>query len=809
MEVNMTLQRINTFFRRVGQWQVNRRIWLLVAVVAITAVGFTGLTRFKSTAGEENWFDNSESIKRDTDRFQEIFGNDEDLVILVRAPDVFDPIVLDAINRLGNELLENVPYANRLTSLTNLEISLGTADGVEIVNPFGDGIPKDHDRIEAARQLILSRKTLKNRLVSDDCTETWVTLSLYAYPDETELNPNETEPMYAVGEAARHILEDPKWKNDTYEFLPAGTPYTESEELEVLQRETTLRVILSFVAMIACLVIFLRSLRGLIVPVFSTVAGIGVVFGFMGWFGITAEASLMSLPIVLGMALSVGYSIHLLNAINGHIRKTGNRRNSVIEAVSETGWPIFFTAITTIAGLISFLFANISPLRWLGLACSSVVLTVYAYTFTLVPVLMSFGKDNSPSSAQGEDTKGRHNEEGLTGGDRLAGKFGERLLRARWPILAFCIIAIVAVLPGIGKTTVNMDYFEMMGLKIPYIQRLDRIVNSQLGSYLDYNVVITFPEPDAAKSPENMRKLDEFMKTVGSYKMVKRIDGTIKCASVLDIVKEMNRALNSDDPTFYTIPDDQDMLTQLLFLYEISGGTGISQWVSEDYSQIRAQFDLVGYDANSIVSDIKSIKQLGAELFPTAHISVIGDAANYAEMNRKIVIGQLTSLAGAFVVICIMLIIAFGSVGTGFIAMIPNIAPVAIIGGLIGYLGWSLDMLTMTIMPMLLGIAVDDTIHFTNHIKLELERTGDYREAILGAFRSIGKTMVMTTIILCAAFVMYCTSPMNTLFKIGSLATIGLLTALIADYTLTPILIYILKPFGRKISPQSKTTEVA
>ena len=130
--------------------------------------------------------------------------------------------------------------------------------------------------------------------------------------------------------------------------------------------------------------------------------------------------------------------------------------------------------------------------------------------------------------------------------------------------------------------------------------------------------------------------------------------------------------------------------------------------------------------------------------------------------------------------------------------MIPNLAPVIVVGGVMGYAGYSLDMLTMTIMPMILGIAVDDTIHFINHIKYHYELTGDYAKSVAASFREIGKTMGMTTFILCAMFLMYTFSPMGCLFRVGLLAMIGLASALVADYTLTPALILLTKPFSAR-----------
>jgi len=144
-----------------------------------------------------------------------------------------------------------------------------------------------------------------------------------------------------------------------------------------------------------------------------------------------------------------------------------------------------------------------------------------------------------------------------------------------------------------------------------------------------------------------------------------------------------------------------------------------------------------------------------------------------------------------------MMILSFGSIKAGLIGMIPNIAPVFLIGGVMGYSGISLDMVTMIVMPMVLGIAVDDTIHMNNHIKYGFERTGSYRLSILLSYREIGKTMGTTTFILCTMFFVFLFSPMGALHNVGQLSIIGLSAALIADYTLTTALVYLTKPYGK------------
>jgi uncharacterized protein len=274
--------------------------------------------------------------------------------------------------------------------------------------------------------------------------------------------------------------------------------------------------------------------------------------------------------------------------------------------------------------------------------------------------------------------------------------------------------------------------------------------------------------------------------------------------SILDILKDMNQTFHSDDATWYRVPDERDLIAQLLFLYEISGGTKTFNWIDEDYSMLRAQIQITEFDANEIVYELNTIKAFGQKRFPGANVSIVGSAVQFAELNKKIVIGELKSIFTALVIIGILLVLVFGSVKTGLFGMIPNVAPLIVIGGYMGYMQSPLDMMTMTIMPMLLGIAVDDTIHFINHIKYEFEQCGNYERAVLESFRTVGKTLAMTTIVLSATFAMYMFSPVSNFARIGLLASIGLIVALLADYLMTPALMLLTKPFGQETAQERR-----
>ena len=788
----MKVLEINKAFRKFGEIQVKFRWLFLLAMFVITAVGLSGLRKFVAEDLQEDWFGDKEKIKLATDRFEETFGNEDVITVLVQTKDVFDSDVLNMIDRLGNEMMETIPYARDVMSVVEVSVAKGTDEGMQVVTPFEDGIPDTHTaegkaEMESIKKFLLSREAIANKLVSEDATETWVILYLYGYGDED--NKARTG-MYKAGRAAHKLLDDPKWQSDKWNLICAGTPYTECEETDVMQKEMSRNLISGFIAMIICLILFVRSLRGLIVPLFSTVGGIGVVFGFMSYFGIVADQNMMTIPILLGMALSVGYSIHYINSFKLHFRQTGLRKESVIMSVEETGWPLFFTALTTIASLISFALVDIGPLKWLGLTSSATVLVIFLYAIILIPVLLSFGKDKT--------TEQNATMQKTTKTDLAFESFGKRVLKHSKAVLIVGFAMIVVFIPGIFKIRVTLDYIEMLGLKIPYIARLAKLQNTQLGSVYSYKILIEYPDVDEFKKPERMFALEKLENTLGNLSLTRKSNGKPRVKSVLDIVKETNRMLNGDDPAYYSIPDDENLLTQELFLYEITGGSRLYDWLNADYNMAYVNVNLATYDSSQIASNIADAEKAAEELFPGAEVSAIGAVAEFAEMNGKIVRGELKSFAGSFIMIAAMLILVFMSIRTGLIGMIPNVTPVIILAGIMGYFRFRLDMMTMTVMPMILGIAVDDTIHFINHVKYYYEVHGNYKDAILRTYLEIGKTMCMTTVIICAMFLIYAFSPMNTMHRIGMLSIVGLTTALAADYLLTPVLIYVTKPFGKE-----------
>jgi len=785
--------KVRAFFKRFAEIQLKYRFLFLLAILIFSAIGMAGIRKIEIVSDNKNIIAQTEEHIAKTKEYELLFGNSENIVLLVESNDVFQPEVLKMIKEIGAELLEKVPGAASITSITDIDITFGTSEGIEIIRPFGNEIPSDKEEIERLRTLILSRQSLVNKLVSSDCKESWVILFLHPFPEDIEEKAGRVlAPIYKAGGAAIDVVTNPKWQSDKYTIKAAGNPYTEMEERVVVKEETRRTVTVSFCVMVLLLIIFTMSFLGTIIPILALILGIAVVFGFMGHLGIPADSNMVSIPILLAMALSVGYSIHLINSFKHCFYKLGKRKEAVITSIEETGSPLFFTVITTIVSVLSFLTTSLYPLRWLGGACAATVFSVYIYASFLIPIIMSFGKDKEPGTLSQKKEAKLFNFI-----DRKFESFAHFVIKKRIPVLIISAILFLLCIPGIIKIKIKMDADTFMGLNVPYVKRMDDIAKSRLGSYLNYNVMISFNEEDSLKKADVLNKLVLLEDFVSGFENTKISGGKAKIFSILDIAREINQTLNEDKKEFYTIPQTQEEIAQMFFLYEMSGGN-LYEWVDDEYKCTRMRVEASTFDTEMLTQDIRMIEEKVSELFPSATVFFAGADVDFANINSYIVNGELSSMFASLLAIFILMWIVFSSLKLGLIGLIPNIAPLFVIGAIMGYMGMNLDMVTMTIMPMLLGISVDDTIYFISHAKLEYKREKDYLASVLATFKSIGKTLLATSIILCIGFATNSVSMLKGIVRIGLLGSLGFFVALMADYFLSPILIYMTHPFKDK-----------
>jgi predicted RND superfamily exporter protein len=513
----------------------------------------------------------------------------------------------------------------------------------------------------------------------------------------------------------------------------------------------------------------------------------------MGYLGIEVNPTVITLPIYLGLAVSIGYSVHVFNFFHRSFSTTGDRQASVLYAMEETGWPIFFTAATTIGALMSFYFVSIRHVLWMGTASAAVVAVTYVIITTFTPAALSFGKNREP---QAVNRVLNGTQPGNSRAERVFIRFSQWILAHPRPIIGLFCVLLLFLLGGITRVSVSMDYERTYGLKVPYIAELYYVGHTKIGSLYSYDIVLTFEEQNHVKDPHILKNVDILASEAEKLPLVKRV------SSLLDVIKDMNQIMHNNDLAYYRVPDERELIAQLLLLYELSNGTEQENWVDYEYTTLRLMVEVSDYNTAEVEQEFRYIENRAKELFPDAEFRMVGTLAQISLMQNYVAKGEIVSCLIALVVIGLLMMLVFQSIKTGLIGMIPNLAPVVVVLGLMGYLDIPLDMTTMVIIPVMLGLAVDDTIHFINHSKLEFQRTGSYQEAIQRTFVTVGKAIFMTSFILVVSFSAYFTSVTLFFVHLAVAMTAGVLSALLADYFMTPILVHWFQPFGKEIKKE-------
>ena len=795
----MKVEKLSQFFGKIGRAQLRHRWKVLIALIIVTVICSSGLSQFALDIGEDGWFGDSDDITLNTKKYEEIFGNLNGVgVLLVKQGDgdVFSEDMLKVIDKIGTRMKDEIPFADRLTSIIDVDIPVGNEEGFEIKKPYENGIPSDSAELAHARALVMrgSEKTnaLVNALVSDDGRETWISLSLHPFKGkelDEKFNGVPDEVSVAIGYKLMEIIESEEFQNKDFKLYGGGMPYDNANEDRYEVPEYGIRVLCSIGVMLLFLALCLRNVFGVVVPAVATLSAIASVFGAMSYFGAKADSALVTLPVVLGMALAVGYSVHYIKMFKLFFRRTGKRKESAIKCVEECGWPVLFTVLTTMASFVSFLFVDMKPLEWMGKTSALVVLAIYLYVTTLIPILLSFGKDRAPKASC---------ENGATKLDTKFSTWSNFVYKRKKPFIVATALIIIAFIPGMFKITAQLDYLTITGDKMPYIREVKEMLAHKLGNQYSYTVMISYDEEGSFKKPENMKALLQLEDYLGTLSLTKWSGGKARVTSATSILKEMNRALNEGKDSFYTVPEDEYVLAQLMELSSIEMRQDFSDAMDEDFKTTIVNVDMTQFATEEALANMESLKAKLAELFPGAKCTLLGDMIRYSEMSNRIIFGGLKSFGFSLVIIAIMLIFAFSSLKLGLIGMIPNIAPVILVGGVMGYFNFALDFSTITVMPLVLGIAVDDTIHLTTHLKMRYEQYGSCVKAMEATFREIGSTMFLTTVILCSMFSVYLFSSMRFLAVLGFLTILGLSSALVADYTITPALLHVAKPFGKE-----------
>ncbi len=766
---------LSRFFRAISAWSYDHRWLVLIASFAVWGLGgyLAGSARIDNSF--ESFFDTDDPTYGAYQRFREDFESDEIAYIVYRATEgPWDIDVMRKIERLTKALEEEVPFAEEVTSLSNAEFMEGAPPDDILVYDLLADFPKNQEELFIIRDKVMKKPLYLSGLVSADAELGAIIIEMNRSSidsvEEIRLDPEGGDGLdnlypQVSFDAIEAVIQRPEYSG--IEFFHTGDVAINATYNRVFI-EKDLPLVLSLTVVVIAI-------------------GLGLVFrraiGVIGPFMVVAFAMAFGLMPALLITVGVADSVHILSEFGLYQQRLGDRRKAIQETLYLVGPPCLLTSLTTAAGFLSLSFSPVKSVSHLAVYSAAGVLAAFLASITILVAFLSFGR-RVPDTASSEKERA-----GAKGGRFSAAALhgvASFVIRFRNAILVVSALVFIASAWGISMMTVDSNFLKEFSERVP-IRQTTRLVDDHMSGASSIIYLFDSGEPDGIKNPAVLREIERVQKAAEQNPLV------TKTYSVVDFIKEINQSFHNGDPAYYKIPESQELIAQYLLVYELSGGAEVKDYVSTETSRLQGVVD--GISAH-----------LDAEPLNATTVSKTGVGALWLKFVEYITWSQIQGALLAFTVVSLMMILVFRSVKIGLLSMIPNLSPVLLVLGGMGWVGTPLDYYRLLIAPVAIGIAVDDTIHLMTRYHHEFLKARDYKKALYASMDGVGRAVFITSVLLVAGFLMNLFSLMDGQKSFGVLIAAVIATALIADFLLMPALILWLKPFGPE-APANSTAQ--
>ncbi len=791
------IERLNRMFAAVGAWSFDHR-WIVLAGSLLLLVGaLIAASQVRVDSSFESYFAAGDPAYQAYTDYRDLFGSDEISYILYTAPDaahgIFDVRVMGQILELTTALEDEVPFIYEVRSLPNTELMEGVEDGLEI-NQLDDAWPIGQAELLEWRERFLAKPYIVNNVLSPDARYGAIVIEMDRSStdplDEIRLDPEGGDGLtnlypQVTNNKINEILARPEFDGIVFEHsgdVPLNALYNNliTDQGLFLQGITALVIGLMLLA-------FFRNFMSAIGPVILVMLTVILCVAIISLLGWALDIGFSAVPTLLS-AIGVAQSVHILSEFRARWPVLGERRAALIETLYLVGAPCLLTSVTTAAGFASMSFVPIKGVARMGIYSSLGVLAAFALTMTLLVVILSFGRDEPSRKVVARAKRQAKGSAVFRASLRAVANF---TIRRRVPILLAFAAAFLVSIVGMSRIIVDSNWLDDFSDRIP-LKETTRHVDEVMGGLASLVYLFDTGEPDGVKNPEVLREIERLQLRADQEDWI-----VVKTFSLVDILKDLNQSFHGGDPAFYKLPDSRDLIAQYLLLYETSGGEEAERYVSSDYSSTNLEVRVRLVMTSDMVSLTDALDSDLAER-PVEHsrLSMTGIGALWLELLDYIVTSQSQGVLLAFGAISILMCLIFQSVKTGMISMVPNLTPVFVILGVMGFFAIPLDYNKLFVATIAIGIAVDDTIHLVSRYHHEFKKIGRYEEALRASMVDVGRALVITSVTLVLGFSVLIFSLLASNAVFGILLSSTIVVALIADFLLMPALILTFKPFG-------------
>ena len=611
--------------------------------------------------------------------------------------------------------------------------------------------------------------------------------------------------------AIRAIMD--KYRQDAELFL-GGISMIADDLISFIKNDLKIFGVGVLFFLIVTLSIIFRRIRWIFLPMlccaFSAISMIGLL-GTFGWEVTVISSNFISLQLIITMAITIHLIVRYreLHLNNPETEK----RKLILDTVCFMMKPCLYAALTTIAGFGSLLFCDILPVITFGWMMIAGITVSLVLTFLLFPAVLMLMSKETPQAK-------RNSHFSLT-------SFFARFTEANGAMILVisCIIFLLSVI-GISRLVVEnsfIDYFK----DSTEIYKGMKVIDQKLGGTTPLDVIIDFDESESSaltaanetdmESSIEFNEFDEFDKAEDDEKYWFTSDKMAKVMEIhdyLDSLPETGKVLSLGTmmKIAYRFKKGKplDNFELALLYHELPDkfkSMVLTPYVSVEHNQVR--FSIRVRDSEKSLKRDKLLKKIRYDLInklgiKKEHVHLSGMLVLYNNMLQSLFSSQILTLGIVVLAVMCMFLILFGSLKIALIAILPNLLSIGVVLGVMGWLNIPLDMMTITIAAISIGIAIDDTIHYIHRFRHEFKADQNYLKTIHRCHESIGYAMYYTSITIIIGFSILVLSNFIPSIYFGLLTGLAMLVALIAALTLLPQLLVVFKPFGAEVEENQK-----
>lgn len=793
----------DNFFNKLSYTVVERPLFVVITCLTLIAILSMRLPQVSLDTSTEGYLHENDPALIAYNEFRQQFGRDEIIVVAINPPDIFDIDFFDKLKQLHQTIENELPYLEEVTSLINARNTYGDKDSL-IVEDLLETTPTSKAGMLALKEKIVSNPLYRNLLISE--SNRFTTLLIKTNPgivkqavnddplagfDEPETtttdSDSENQSMEPVnvnvdGEIVASLEQiTSRFHSRKFPISIAGTPVMAESLKDSMRQDMRKFTGAAVLLIIITLFLMFRRLTGVLIPLFVIAASVASTIGLMAWTNTAIKLPTQILPSFL-LAVGIAATIHIMSMFFRTFHNGDNKKEAIKFAVQHTGLPVAMTGLTTAIGLWSFSTAEVAPVADLGIFAGLGVIVSLIYTLTLLPALLSLTPIKNKRKSHHQK---RH---------QLMDKMLENISDFSTNNFKCIIISASFILIAAVISLSQLYFYHNPLLWLPEesdIRTSTSAIDQAMRGSNTIEVLIDTGKTNGLYDPEVAKKIDEIQNKLNRNEIGEVIVG--KTVAITDVLKETHQALNENNSLFYRVPDNRETIAQELLLFENSGSNDLEELTDTQFSKARLTVKIPWADAKTNATFATQIEESVSTLFGnSAKVSVTGMIAIMGRTMYAAIKSTETSYLIAFVVITLLMIILMRNLKLGLLSMVPNLLPILIILGFMAYRHIPLDMFTMLIGSIAIGIVVDDTIHFLHVFKRNHDLHGNVKQAINETLLTSGRAILITSIVLTCGFFIFSVSLLNNLQAFGLLTGMTIFTALIADLFLLPALLTLL-----------------